>query len=235
MLTLRKIGVGDSGGTLGDTLLQRILRTPGFLAATSAAVLAAGPDEHVRLDHRGVVEAMQHLDEVWDELFPAEQERIVEQVVARVEVGLDQSHLHVRLDGMATVAAELRGTPGVILIPGAALIQLAIRARRRCGRTRLVAPATATMLASPPTEEPDALTVAVARAFRWQELIESGKVPSVSALAEREEIDESFIRRQLRLTLHPPRLIEELLRGGDGMTSIEAAVRQEPQREWRCV
>jgi hypothetical protein len=80
----------------------------------------------------------------------------------------------------------------------------------------------------------DALTVAVARAFRWQELIESGKVPSVSALAEREEIDESFIRRQLRLTLHPPRLIEELLCAGDGMTSIEAAVRQEPQTEWFC-
>ena len=72
----------------------------------------------------------------------------------------------------------------------------------------------------------------MARAFRWQEMIESGKVPSVSALAEREEVDEAFIRRQLRLTLHPPRLIEDLVRGGDGMTSIDAAVRQDPGQTW---
>ena len=210
--------------------LRRILRTPGVLAATSAAAIAAGQTEGVRLDHRGVVEAMQHLDEVWEELFPAEQERIVEQVVARVDVGLDHSDLCLRLDGVASLANELRGMPGVVIAQGAALIRLAVRARRRSGRTRLVAPESTVVREHP--SEPDTLTIAIARAFRWQELMESGRVPSVSALAEREEVDEAFIRRQLRLTLHSPRLIEHLVQGGDGMDSIQQAVRQVPADIW---
>jgi len=210
--------------------LRRILRTPGVLAATSSAAVAAGQGDGVRLDHRSVVDAMRHLDEVWEELFPAEQERIVEQVVERLDVGLDHSDLRLRLDGVSNLAAELRGISGVEIAQGAAVIRLAVRARRRCGRTRLIAPEATTGGKS--TIEPDALTIAVARAFRWQEMIESGKVPSVSALAEREEVDEAFIRRQLRLTLHPPRLIEDLVRGGDGMTSIDAAVRQDPNQAW---
>jgi hypothetical protein len=32
----------------------------------------------------------------------------------------------------------------------------------------------------------------LARAFRWQERIESGSVPSVSALADQEGVDEAF-------------------------------------------
>lgn len=55
--------------------------------------------------------------------------------------------------------------------------------------------------------------VALARAFRWQEQIEPGRSTSVSTLAEREGIDEAFVRRQIRLTLHPPRVIEAIVQG----------------------
>ena len=56
--------------------------------------------------------------------------------------------------------------------------------------------------------------LALARAFHWQEQIAAGSVPSVSALADQEGVDEAFVRRQLRLTLHPPRIIEDLANGG---------------------
>ena len=211
--------------------LRRILRTPGVLAATSAEAISIGKADGIQLNHHAVVEAIHHLDEVWEELYPSEQERIVERLVDRLEVGLDHSTLRLRLDAVAGLAAELRGLKNVEFVQGAAVIRLAIRARRRCGRTRLIAPPKPEAT-QPPTLEPDALVLAIARAFRWQEQIESGKVPSVSALAEREDVDEAYVRRQLRLTLFPPDIISRLVSGGDGMSSIHDAVHKAPEEIW---
>lgn len=61
-----------------------------------------------------------------------------------------------------------------------------------------------------------------------QEQIESGKVASVTALAEHEGVDEAFVRRQLQLPFHPPRVIEALAQGGEGLESIKVAVKGEP-------
>ena len=55
--------------------------------------------------------------------------------------------------------------------------------------------------------------IALARAFRWQEQIESGSLPSVLAFADQEGVDEAFVRRQLQLTPHPPRIIEDPIGG----------------------
>lgn len=57
-------------------------------------------------------------------------------------------------------------------------------------------------------------------------------MPSVSALAGQEVVDEAFVRRQLRLTLHPPRIIEDLANGGNAKGSIRKAVRQDPSETW---
>lgn len=175
-----------------------------------------------------MIEAIRSLHEVWDELYPAEQERIVEQLIDRLVVGLDHCDLHIRLGGVMGLAHELRGVSGVQFQEGAAVVRLGVRARRRCGRTQMVAPPTSEQ----PAPEPDALVVAIAKAFRWQEQIEAGKVASVSALAEQENVDEAYVRRQLRLTLQPPRIVEALVSGGDGVESIRAAVREAPDEVW---
>jgi hypothetical protein len=46
---------------------------------------------------------------VWEELFPAEQERIVQLLVRRVEVGPDGLDLELRAEGLESLALELRG------------------------------------------------------------------------------------------------------------------------------
>ena len=52
---------------------------------------------------------------------------------------------------------------------------------------------------------------AIAMAFAWQETLESSKVASISELATAEGVDESFLRRQLPLTLMKP----EIIAGGE--------------------
>jgi len=62
-----------------------------------------------RVDEQEVIGALASLDPVWEELFPAEQERIVQLLVRRVEVGADGLDLELRAEGLESLALELRG------------------------------------------------------------------------------------------------------------------------------
>jgi hypothetical protein len=57
------------------------------------------------------------------------------------------------------------------------------------------------------------LIKAIVRAFRWQDLLESGKYRTVRALAKAEKINESYVCRILRLTLLSPKTITSILDG----------------------
>ncbi len=64
----------------------------------------------------------------------------------------------------------------------------------------------------------DALVKALARAFRWKCMLESGAFTTISELAERESIPSTYIARVLRLTLLAPELIEAILDGHHPVT-----------------
>jgi hypothetical protein len=57
------------------------------------------------------------------------------------------------------------------------------------------------------------LVKAVARAWRWQGMLEEGRFASVRDLAEAERVSLSYISRILRLTLLAPDLVERILDG----------------------
>jgi site-specific DNA recombinase len=61
-----------------------------------------------RVNEREVIEALSSLDPVWEELFPAEQERLVQLLVRQVEVGPDGLDLELRAEGLESLALELR-------------------------------------------------------------------------------------------------------------------------------
>ena len=63
----------------------------------------------------------------------------------------------------------------------------------------------------PPSGNP--LAVAVARALRWQALLDDGTYPSMSALAEKMGVDGRYAARLLDLTLLAPDILEALLNG----------------------
>jgi hypothetical protein len=62
----------------------------------------------------------------------------------------------------------------------------------------------------------DALIKALARAFRWKRILESGEFATIAELAERERIASSYMTRVLRLTLLAPDIIEAILDGKQG-------------------
>ena len=102
----------------------------------------------------------------------------------------------------------IRDTP----IPDTVTIHVPFRIVRRGGRKEMVLPADV-----PTQRRPDdALVKALARAFRWKRMLESGEFASISELAAREGIAFTYIARILRLTLLSPDIVETILDGKQG-------------------
>jgi len=57
------------------------------------------------------------------------------------------------------------------------------------------------------------LVKALARAFRWKRMLESGEFTTMAELAEHEGIAPSYMTRVLRLTLLSPELVGAILEG----------------------
>ncbi|MGE0225311.1 MAG: recombinase family protein, partial [Acetobacteraceae bacterium] len=84
--------------------LRGLLRAPEIIVGTW---LAARPAME-GLTEAEVRDALEGLDPLWDELFPAEQARIVQLLVERVDVGTDGLSIRLRTTGLAAVVADLR-------------------------------------------------------------------------------------------------------------------------------
>ena len=77
----------------------------------------------------------------------------------------------------------------------------------------------------------DSTTVkALARAFRWKRILESGDF--ATELAEREGIAPSYMTRVLRLTLLAPDIVEAILDGKQGPEVTLAQVQEPLPVEW---
>ena len=64
------------------------------------------------------------------------------------------------------------------------------------------------------------LIKAVARAFRWRRMLETGRYGTIDEIAAAEKINDSYVSRVLRLTLLAPDIVEAILDGRqpEGMT-----------------
>jgi hypothetical protein len=104
---------------------------------------------------------------------------------------------------------RLDGTTLVVRIP--------MRFQRRGGRKRIVAPDGSELV--PATNK------VLARAHRWQGMLEEGRFASVRELAEAERVSLSYLSRILRLTLLAPDIVERIFGrapGGSARAAPEA-------------
>ena len=80
-----------------------MLRQPEIIVGTWVAARAEVPD----LTEDEVRDALGNLDPLWNELFPAEQARIVRLLVERVEVGPNGADIRLRVEGLASLVRDL--------------------------------------------------------------------------------------------------------------------------------
>ncbi len=91
-------------------------------------------------------------------------------------------------------------------------IKVPFAVRKRGGRKLVLAPNGATVPATVPHVD-STLIKAIARAFRWQKMLETGRYATIQEIAKAEKINPSYVSRVLRMTLLAPYIVEALLDG----------------------
>lgn len=93
-------------------------------------------------------------------------------------------------------------------------VRVPLKIRRRPGRKMMVTsvPAVGGDTALPTRTDP-ALVKALARAFRYQRMLDEGRYSSVSEMAVSEAIDRGYLGRILRLALLAPDIVTAILDG----------------------
>ncbi|KPL53173.1 resolvase [Prosthecomicrobium hirschii] len=83
--------------------LRGLLRSPEAIVSAWTAARRGGE----QIAEADVRDALIRFGPLWDELFPAEQARIVQLLVARVDVGLADVRVRFRADGIGSVVADM--------------------------------------------------------------------------------------------------------------------------------
>ena len=88
-------------------------------------------------------------------------------------------------------------------------VVITLSVKPRGGRKAIVTPAIMEVEA----KQDITLIKAVARAFRWRRMLESGRFGTLAELAAAEKINASYVSRVLRLTLLAPVIVEAIVEG----------------------
>lgn len=99
-------------------------------------------------------------------------------------------------------------------------VRVPLKIRRRPGWKTVVTPVRNGGETALPTRADPALVKALARAFRYQKLLDEGRYGSISEMAAAEKIERGYLGSLLRLTLLAPDIVEAILDGWipDGLT-----------------
>ena len=113
-------------------------------------------------------------------------------------------------------------------IPDTVTVHIPFRMVKRGGRKEMQMPDGA----ASHRKMDNTLVKALARAFRWKQMLETGDFATTGELATREGIAPSYMTRVLRLTLLAPNLVEEILEGRQGSAKTLAGLMEPFPLEW---
>jgi hypothetical protein len=95
--------------------VRALLRQPEMIVGTWRAARTTSPD----VTEQEVLLALERIEPLWDELFPAEKARIVRLLVDRVDVRAEGAAVRLRLDGLGSLVRDLAAKAGDTWRPAA--------------------------------------------------------------------------------------------------------------------
>jgi hypothetical protein len=125
---------------------------------------------------------------------------------------------------MSSVETRLVGSTLIVRIP--------MRFRRRGGRKRIVASGGSELALSSKPRPDGTLVKALARAWRWQRMLDDGVYASVIDIGDAENISKSYVSRILRLALLAPDIIEAILSENAGQSAMLDSLERPLPASW---
>lgn len=114
-------------------------------------------------------------------------------------------------------------------IPDTVTLHVPFRVVKRGGRKEMRLPEGVKQ----PRRTDSTLVKALARAFRWKQMLKSGEFATIAELAKREGIAPSYMTRVLRLTLVAPDIVDVILDGRQEPEVTLARLLEPFPMEWR--
>ncbi len=111
-------------------------------------------------------------------------------------------------------------------------VRVPISIRKRGGRKIVLAPDGGNVTVAAVCRHVDsAMVKAIARAFRWRQMLEEGSYGTIAEIAAAEKINETYVGRVIRLTLLAPEIVEAILNGQRPELQLDDLMRRFPV-EW---
>jgi hypothetical protein len=112
------------------------------------------------------------------------------------------------------------------------VVRIAMGFQRRGGRKRIVAPDGSELAPNSKPQPDGTLIKALARAWRWQQMLDEGICATVSEIGDAENISKSYVSRILQLALLAPDVVERVLEGSSGVDLRLEALRASIPLAW---
>lgn len=108
-------------------------------------------------------------------------------------------------------------TPGTTLHSStdSIVVNVPLKLKKRGGRKEVILSGRSSGNAHSRPAHQEAMVIAIARAYRWQKLLDEGKFQSISDLAREIGLDPCFAARILRLTLLAPYVVDAIMIGDE--------------------
>ncbi len=107
-----------------------------------------------------------------------------------------------------------------------------MRVKRRGFKKIVISPGADGVPARNESRKDSPLIKAVARAFHWQRLLDTGDVQDSTELARREKLDKTFVNETLRFALLAPEIVEAILAGRQPPTLTLQHMRRRVPDDW---
>lgn len=132
-----------------------------------------------------------------------------------VAVSKDGLLIRLRLHGLNSLVGELVGDGPVELAPDGQIVDVRVpmEFKTRAGRREIILPANAET--GPKAEPNQPLVLALARAHRWQGMLDSGEAPGVEAIAAQHGVDRTYVSRILGLAMLAPEAVVAIAKGNE--------------------
>jgi hypothetical protein len=112
-------------------------------------------------------------------------------------------------------------------------VRIPMKFQVRGGRKLVVTPDGSPSWAKPRRRIDNAMVKALARAFRWQKLLENGTYVTIEEIADAEKINPSYVSRILRLALLSPEIVEMILDGRQPLSLTMKILQKNFYIEWK--
>ncbi len=192
--------------------LRRLLSQP----AWAVKVMETMKDTDDDITEQQVFRALEDFDTLWNELIPAEQQRLIQLLVQRVVVHKDRLQITLHSTGMTSLLHEI--IPGMpagakIDVNAPVIFEIPIQFKIRGGRRYIMTPDGQDLTPSRAQKLESNMIKAIASGHGFQDMLDRDPDLTIMKLAERKKLDHGYIAKTIRMTQLAPDIIEEILAG----------------------